>query len=204
MRKFETDAYEGSFGQRFAEARGYVRTRAERCSTLDPRTADTSSLESLESEKRAEGFRLVGLGEVRERPHDLYVLVATCEADVPSDDPATSIPYEDWLREGYAYPDLDDDASFVVLAVGGMVALSLLYADRASGVAQNEMTGTLPGFRRRGLARLAKLASIRAAADLGIREIWTANDLENAGMLALNEELGYEPRLVTVELAREV
>ena len=56
------------------------------------------------------------------------------------------------------------------------------------------MTGTLPEFRRRGLARLAKLATIRWAAENGVEWMLTANAEANTGMRALNESLGLSVR----------
>ena len=47
--------------------------------------------------------------------------------------------------------------------------------------------------RRRGLARLAKLATIRWAEANGVEWRLTANAEANAGMRALNESLGYRP-----------
>jgi GNAT superfamily N-acetyltransferase len=66
------------------------------------------------------------------------------------------------------------------------------------------MTATLPAFRRRGLARLAKLATIRWAAEAGITSILTSNDRENPGMLALNDELGYRLRRWSSVFARDL
>ncbi len=202
-RKLETFAHEGSVGERFAQARGYARARSERFSSLDPHAADLSRLPALERAKEAEGFRAVPLRAVRDRPHELHALYAECEADMPSDDAVTNLGYEEWLQETFESPDLDDDSSFVVLAgEERTVALCFLEVDRDARVAENEMTGTLRDFRLRGLARLAKLTTIRSAAEQGIHEIWTGNDAENRGMLALNDELGYRPRIVRVQLAR--
>jgi GNAT superfamily N-acetyltransferase len=53
------------------------------------------------------------------------------------------------------------------------------------------MTGTRADLRRRGLARLAKLATIAWARENGYDAILTATDGTNAGMLGLNESLGY-------------
>jgi RimJ/RimL family protein N-acetyltransferase len=55
------------------------------------------------------------------------------------------------------------------------------------------MTGTRADLRRRGLARLAKLATIAWAREHGFAAIQTSTDGENAPMLALNESLGYRP-----------
>ena len=66
------------------------------------------------------------------------------------------------------------------------------------------MTGTAPDFRRRGLARLAKEATIRWAAEAGIRTIVTSNDTTNADMLALNEHLGYRASVLRISVAKDV
>ena len=66
------------------------------------------------------------------------------------------------------------------------------------------MTGTAPEFRRRGLARLAKEATIGWAAEAGIRTIVTSNDTTNADMLALNEHLGYRPSVLRISVAKDV
>jgi GNAT superfamily N-acetyltransferase len=66
------------------------------------------------------------------------------------------------------------------------------------------MTATHPDFRRRGLARLAKLASIRWAAELGITSILTSNDRENPAMLALNDSLGYRTHVMRGMFMRKV
>jgi RimJ/RimL family protein N-acetyltransferase len=64
-----------------------------------------------------------------------------------------------------------------------------LEGDRAG----NGFTGTLRAYRGRGLARLAKLASIAWAAEQAIDSIVTENDETNAPMLAVNTSLGYRP-----------
>jgi RimJ/RimL family protein N-acetyltransferase len=82
------------------------------------------------------------------------------------------------------------------------VSLATLVVDHSAGRAENDWTATLPDLRGRGLARLAKLATIRWARNAGIREIVTANDAGNVAMLALNERLGYRRLYEQVELAR--
>jgi RimJ/RimL family protein N-acetyltransferase len=83
------------------------------------------------------------------------------------------------------------------------VALAFLLVNPEAGVAVNEMTGTLKEYRGRGLARLAKLAAIRWAAEEGFHEIGTGNDSENAPMLALNQSLGYEVKWRRAFFAKE-
>jgi GNAT superfamily N-acetyltransferase len=75
--------------------------------------------------------------------------------------------------------------------------------DAAGLRARHGMTGTLPAYRHRGLARLVKLASIRWLAEHGVTALFTDNDTENRDMLALNEHLGFRPLTVFALWARE-
>lgn len=58
------------------------------------------------------------------------------------------------------------------------------------------MTGVRRDRRGRGLAYAVKLDSLRQARELGLDTMLTANDLENAPMLAVNRKLGFEPSVL--------
>ena len=66
------------------------------------------------------------------------------------------------------------------------------------------MTATRTDHRRRGLARLAKLASTAWAREAGFEAILTDTDEENAGMLHLNESLGYRRVGIETDYIREI
>ena len=180
-------------GARFAERRGYLRAREEVPSAVDPRTVDTSRLDPLLTALAADGFLLVPLQEAERRPRELHALYAAAAADMPEDHPETNIPYDEWVEETLAKPELSREGSFVVVRDDQPVALSFVLVDPARSLAEQELTGTAPEFRRRGLARAAKLAVVRWCAEHGIERLTTSNDGENAGMLAINRELGFEP-----------
>jgi GNAT superfamily N-acetyltransferase len=178
-------------GKHFLRARGFTEVRQERISSVDPRTIDPSQLSGLEAAKRAEGFRAVPLAQALGRPRDLFELYMFGEADMPGVFKEDNIAYEEWRQETLAAPSLDHEGSFVVLHGERPVAMAWLEVDREAKRATNEMTATAPEFRRHGLARLAKLASLRWAAEFGITSVLTSNDRENPAMLALNDSLGY-------------
>lgn len=195
----------GDDARRFLRARGFREDRAERISVLDPRTVDPALLARLEAEKAREGFTVVPLREIAERGPELHRLFEAVDADAPHSEPLVPISYGEWRSHILEQPDLDHDASFVVLAADGRaVSFSWLLVDRERRRAAIEMTGTQREFRRRGLARLAKLATMRWAAEHGITAVYTGNDTENRPMLALNDALGFQPSIVYQDFVKEL
>lgn len=180
-------------GHRFLVARGFRAERTERVLRLELATADTSELEPLRARKEAEGYRLVPLAEVVDRSRDLHALDAAATADVPQIHAEDDVRFEDWVEELLGAPQLSRQGSFVVLADEHPVAYAFIEVDPLARLAANEMTGTSSEHRRRGLARLAKLATIAWTREQGLDAILTGSDSTNVGMLGLNESLGYRP-----------
>ncbi len=180
-------------GDSFLEARGFAKARVERLSAVDPRTVDTSAFDSRTD------VRVVPLAALSDRLPEVYALFTEALADMPSDHPETNLSYDEWRDETIAHPDLSHDGSVVVLADDRPVALSWVNVDRAHAVAEQQLTGTLRAYRRRGFARLAKLAVLHWCAEQGITRLATGNDSTNAGMLAINRQLGFRPFAVETE-----
>jgi GNAT superfamily N-acetyltransferase len=192
-RELKSGAFEPA-GRRFLEQRGYQPTRVERMSALDPRDVDTSKL------VLPNGFRLATLAELGGRERDLHALYVEASADMPADDAESNIAFDEWQAETLADPTLSPEGSFVVL--DGDTPAALAWLKVAGKRAENELTGTARAYRRRGLARAAKLATIRWAAGHGVERIATGNDATNVGMLAINQELGYRPWITWQEYVR--
>jgi GNAT superfamily N-acetyltransferase len=110
---------------------------------------------------------------------------------MPGDEPDTELTLADWKLDDFGVPDLSDDGSFVALEGERVVSLAFLAVDATRKLAYNQMTATLPESRRRGLALAVKTAAARWAAANGFERILTENAEDNAGMLAVNERLGY-------------
>jgi GNAT superfamily N-acetyltransferase len=181
-------------GDALLGARGFRPTGHERISALDLEQANTDTLPALEERLAGEGFRLVPLGEVLHRVEELHRLYAEASADVPEYFKEDDVRLEEWRLETLAHPQLSHEGSFIALAPGHVpAALAFLELDEPAGLAMNEMTGTLVDFRRRGLARFVKLASIRWAKEQGFKKILTGNAESNKAMLGLNISLGYQP-----------
>jgi GNAT superfamily N-acetyltransferase len=187
----------------FIGRRSFRKRRLIKAWVLDPQSANLDELASLEGTKAKEGFHLAPLRDLRNRSHELFDLYSLTLRDAPSDD-EIGPRYRDWKRTLWDHPGLDHEGSFNVLKGDRPVAFAWLATDREGRRATNVMTGTLSEFRGRGLARLAKMASIRWAAAAGIAAIYTDNDSTNVGMLALNESLGYQPEPDFLEMAKEL
>ena len=84
------------------------------------------------------------------------------------------------------------------------VSLSWISVDDERGVAEHGLTGTMRGSRRRGFARLAKLAALRWCAQAGFVRVTTGNDDSNAAMLGLNDQLGFRPFAIETEWVKQV
>jgi GNAT superfamily N-acetyltransferase len=203
VRKLESFTVEGGEGERFLAVRGYGRTRTELCQRLELSQVDLADVDAFIRSKADEGFRLVPLRELDDRLNEVHAVYAAASADIPADDPEDDVPFDDWKRQDLSDPDLSRDGSFVVCKGERPIALSFLLVNREAGIGTNEMTGTLPEYRGRGLARLAKLAAISWAVEQGLSELATGNDSENAPMLALNRSLGYEVRWRRAFFAKE-
>lgn len=188
----------------FSRRLGYHVTRHERLSRLDVRSADLSGLDELETEKRAEGFRLVPLAELLGRPRDLHAMYDEAHADMPSDHPYGTLDFDEWRRETLENPLLDRDGSMNVLFDDRPVAFAWLVVDREGRRGEHELTGTVREFRGRGLGRLAKLAAVRWCKENGVDTLLTGNDATNAPMLAINDRLGYAPTVVRAEVSRKL
>jgi len=185
---------DGPDGCRFLEARGYVPAGGLRLALLDLAAVEPGNAP-------VPGFRAVPLAALLDRLPDVHRVYEALRADVPRGYPVAPLHYSEFLTEldgGL----LDRDASVVVLKGSELVALSFVLADRESGRADTDMTGSLAAYRRRGLARLAKTDSLRRLRALGIRTVTTSTDETNAAMRALNESLGFRPAATWTRYAR--
>jgi GNAT superfamily N-acetyltransferase len=181
----------------FVERRGYEAGRKRIIWELALRHAE------LPGANVPPGIRIAPLREFRDRPRELFELYQVAEQDLPGDTRYGQLAYEEWLPETLEHPDLDWDASVVALDGGRPASFTFLHSDRSTRAADIEMTGTRPGLRGRGLARLVKVDSLRRAADFGIERAVTANDAENAPMLAINRAVGFQQVKVLTGYERE-
>ncbi|MET9689273.1 GNAT family N-acetyltransferase [Streptomyces sp. NPDC006514] len=171
----------------FAERRGYLPSRSAHFLRLDLAEA---TLPELPRDLPA-GVELRPGSAFAADPRPLFEADAETTSDEPSDVAAEFDDYEDWLAHTWNSPTLDKELTTVALVDGVVASFAAAQTDGATRYA-SAMTGTLRAFRGRGLAKLAKTASLHRARAAGYTEAFTGNDAGNGPMLAINEWFGYE------------
>jgi GNAT superfamily N-acetyltransferase len=109
-------------------------------------------------------------------------------ADIPMSVEYIPEPFEDWVV-WMQPPAVLPERICVAVLDGEPIGYSYL-AYRPS-VVETGFTGVLREYRGKGIARALKLETLVQAIDLGVLAVETDNDSENAPILHLNEELGY-------------
>ncbi|MFJ9077162.1 GNAT family N-acetyltransferase [Streptomyces sp. NPDC102278] len=171
----------------FAERHGYRPSRSAHFLRLDLASATLPPYPA----ELPPGVELRPGSAFVDDPRPLYETDAAVSRDEPGDLPVELDDYEDWLSSVWHEPSLDKELTTVVLVDGEPAAFTAARTD-GTGRYASGMTGTLAAHRGRGLAKLAKIDSLRRAVAAGCTEAFTGNDAENGPMLAINAWFGYE------------
>ncbi|MFG1671561.1 GNAT family N-acetyltransferase [Streptomyces sp. Y7] len=182
----------------FAERHGYRASRSAHFLRLD---LASGSLPPLQDPPP--GVELRTFADFADDPRPLFELDAETTSDEPSDVGTDFGEYETWVEETWKHPLLDRDLGTVAVVDGRPAAFSAAFTDRATRYS-TAMTGTARAFRGRGLAKLAKNASLHRARAAGYREAFTGNDTDNKPMLAINFWFGYQICATEVRHVREL
>jgi GNAT superfamily N-acetyltransferase len=110
-------------------------------------------------------------------------------ADIPMSVEYIPEPYEEWVV-WMQPPAVLPERIWVAMLDEQPIGYSYL-AYHPSSV-WTGFTGVLREHRGKGLARTLKLATLVQAIDLGVTAVETDNDSENAPILHINEQLGYQ------------
>ena len=117
-------------------------------------------------------------------------------ADMATDRPVI-VTRDEWHSEWLAWPE----AVFLAVADGRVVACAGLELDEDQPQrAENAFTAVDRAWRGRGLAMLMKRIALSAAAEHGIREVYTWTQIGNRAMRTINERLGYVPRGLAISV----
>jgi GNAT superfamily N-acetyltransferase len=168
-------------GLEFARNLGYDGTRRMHYSGVDVRALPAQP-------ETPDGIELVTLDQVG--PRQAYTADTIAGLDEPGDAPMDAVGYDEWLEEIWHGPSMDKSLSVAAMVGDEIVCFTVV--ETAGDRAWSGMTGTIPSYRGRGLAKLVKSVALRRAAAAGITAAYTSNDDENAPMLAINNWLGYQ------------
>lgn len=160
-----------------AAAWGLALVRRFAMSMVDPRTVTAPDPPA--------DVRLVPLTAIPTR------VVWHAHSAVVRDDPSgLSLPvtFEQFQAE-WSDPRMRPDLGRAVLVDDELAAFTMVGV--AGSRSWSDMTGTLPSYRGRGYARLAKQHALAAAAAAGVTRAMAGNDDANAAMVAVNRSLGY-------------
>jgi GNAT superfamily N-acetyltransferase len=133
----------------------------------------------------------------------VHALFELTRLDIPTTYPILPEAFENFVERLQA-PDKRPDRYWVALYGGDPVAASYLRYPPVRGGVWTGYTCSHPEHRGRGLARAIKLQTLAQAIELGVTTVLTDNDSENAPMLHINEQLGYDRRPGFVSLLKRV
>lgn len=142
--------------------------------------------------------------ECRRNPEalrQLYAMHNAVVADIPAPIPSTPLPFEEFLHRAVESPRALPDAYFLARIGESYVGEADLRRPPTGAHLHHDVTGVLPAYRGRGIAMALKIATIMYARSRGFAEILTWNEAQNAGMIAINERLGFvrHPAWITFE-----
>ncbi|MET4923635.1 GNAT family N-acetyltransferase [Streptomyces sp. PSRA5] len=186
-------------GRAFAERRGYSPLRTAHFQRLDLTGAALPEPPELPA-----GFTAATAADFADNPRSVFEADAEATSDEPSDIGTDFDDYEDWLNHTWRHPCLDHGLSTLVVAPDGRIAAFAAAHTDGATTYLSAMTGTLREHRGRGLAKAAKVDSLRRARAAGYRDAFTNNDARNEPMLAVNTWFGYEICASEVRHVREL
>jgi mycothiol synthase len=189
----------------FLERRGFRDTMRTWETVLDVAAFDPAPFAFYQSRATDAGVMITTLAEecardagALRRAYDLHNAVV---ADIPFPAPFTPPSFDYFVRSNVESPRALPEAYFIARIGDTYVGEANLHRP-ATGIAlHHSVTGVLPAYRDRGIAMALKLATIAYAQAHGYAQIRTWNETGNAGMLAINDRLGFvrQPAWITLE-----
>lgn len=134
---------------------------------------------------------LAAIGDTDVNRRRYYDADSSAAIDIPGEDHVDT--WEEYKAHRFDDEDYNPASAFLALHEERIVGVAHVTLDQEHDRFFNEFTGVVPDFRRRGIAQALKIKTILYAREVGVPEILTENDSENAPMLAVNRKLGYKP-----------
>jgi RimJ/RimL family protein N-acetyltransferase len=178
------------------------RTRGWKLDLIEGRDRLLAAARQAHAEMEREGIMLLTLDRDTdpERLRKLYELDIETTEDIPKTAPEPMPSFDEWTRFWFENPAHSPERFWLAREGDAIVGLSAIGYPPRRGSPWTSYTCTARSARGRGIARALKYATVMQAIELGAQEVHTQNDAENAPILHLNHEMGYQPTKEYIEL----
>ena len=177
----------------WAESKGFAIERHSFRSSVKLAEFDFKPFENSITQLVNEGITfttLANIGDSEANGRRYYEADSKAAIDVPGEDSIET--WEEFRHENFNDEGYLPQGAHVAMHEQQIVAVAHAWLDKDHNRMVNAMTGVIPEYRGRGIATALKVKTIEYAKDLGVSEILTQNDSENAQILAVNNKLGYK------------
>ena len=192
--------------QQFVDRRGFQKTgNAQRWSRLEVDKANLDGYEGAENSLALSGITISTLSEAGATDdllRKLHLLHDEAVRDIPMSETFTETPFELFLEE-MNDPDISPERVWIAMAEAEPVGIALLPV-KGPLASFNGFTGVKRAYRGRGVARALKLRTVQWCHDHKVKFIYTANDVNNKRMLAINNSLGYQELPIGEEVVKHL
>ena len=194
-------------GIRFAEKLGFKECMRDWESRLDPASFDLAEWSRYSRQVAEQGIEIKTVAELESDPNrdrKLYDLEWFIDRDVPSPEPPSKVPFEEFQKV-WERKNLLPDAWFVAIDNGEYVGMTNLWTSQANAkLLYVGITGVTRSHRKRGIAMALKVLSVEYALQKGFSEIRTWNETNNQAMLGINNRLGFVRQPAHIEFRKEM
>ncbi len=192
-------------GIRFALKLGFNECMRDWESRLDPASLDMDEWGRYARQVAEQGIEIRTVAELESDPNrdrKLYELEWLIDRDVPSPEPPSKVPFEEFQKI-WERTNLLPDAWFVAVDNGEYVGMTNLWTSQANAkLLYVGITGVTRSHRKRGIAMALKVRSVEYALQKGFSEIRTWNEINNKAMLGINNRLGFVRQPAHIEFRK--
>jgi GNAT superfamily N-acetyltransferase len=195
----------------FLEHRGFREDQRIWSSELDLAAFDPTPFRGYAEAVQSNGLVVRSLAELRASgaldERELYDLWVEIHEDIPlaPSQEWTRRTFEDWRPRHLEHPSMFADAYLIALDGDGTryIGTSHLYHAPEKDRLRTGLTGVRRAYRGRGIAFGLKVRALEMVKQRGYRFVDTENASSNAGMLSINDRLGFLRRPAWIHYAAD-